>query len=42
MLRIDSRIDEFRRLTSIRQTGQSIGQVMQWIWDGYYTVEEAR
>lgn len=24
-----------------RQTGQSIGSVLQWIWDGYYSVEEA-
>lgn len=24
-----------------RQTGQSIGSVQQWIWDGYYSVEEA-
>lgn len=24
-----------------RQTGQPIGSVQQWIWDGYYSVEEA-
>jgi TonB-linked SusC/RagA family outer membrane protein len=24
-----------------RQTGQSIGSVQQWIWEGYYSVEEA-